>query len=277
MTATPAASTPLWKQAQFLWVEGRLSNIERLCLQSFLDHGYDVSLYHYGPLQNVPEGVRMLDAREILPEARLSFDESPSGKSPANFSDLFRYHMLNAKGGWWFDMDFIALKPPQPLDELRFASTWEGQWGECATGCAIYAPAPGHPMVQWLVEQAERIIAIPEREYCAVGPFLVQDLVKQFKLAGAVAPWYVFCPYPWRMISRIAYRSNREMLLDQLRKLKHVAKEIYDREFKMGRVRGSSVALHLHNEILRSANIDKNGVFHPFSLLEKYKRRHRVS
>lgn len=57
---------------QSLWVHGRLSPMERLCIRSFLAHGHEFHLYAYGPLEGVPEGTRVVDAREILPEDRVS-------------------------------------------------------------------------------------------------------------------------------------------------------------------------------------------------------------
>ena len=36
--------------AQFLWVGPGLSGLESVCLQSFVDVGYEVHLYAYGPL-----------------------------------------------------------------------------------------------------------------------------------------------------------------------------------------------------------------------------------
>ena len=50
-----------------LWMEGRLSFLEQLCLKSFVDAGHHVVLYHYGPLFGVPDGIELKDANAVLP------------------------------------------------------------------------------------------------------------------------------------------------------------------------------------------------------------------
>ena len=75
-----------------LWMEGALSFLEQLCLKSFVDAGHRVVLYHYGPLQNVPEGIELADANDIM--SRDNFLTHERTGSPALHSDLFRYKML---------------------------------------------------------------------------------------------------------------------------------------------------------------------------------------
>src|SRR5690606_25820212 len=52
-----------------LW-HGEVSVYEELSLLSFLQHGHTVELYSYEPIA-VPEGVKLCDAREILPEDQI--------------------------------------------------------------------------------------------------------------------------------------------------------------------------------------------------------------
>ena len=53
--------------AQFLWVGGGLSTMERLCLSSFLKNRYEVHLYTYGHVQGIPSGVIEQTGESILP------------------------------------------------------------------------------------------------------------------------------------------------------------------------------------------------------------------
>ena len=53
-------------QIAALWMEGKLSFLEQLCLKSFVDAGHHVKLYHYGPLENVPDGMELANAEEVL-------------------------------------------------------------------------------------------------------------------------------------------------------------------------------------------------------------------
>jgi hypothetical protein len=261
---------------QFLWVEGPLSKIEQLCLKSFVDNGYDVHLYHYGPLEHVPVGVMLRDGREILPDDQIFKAESPAGYSYAAFADRFRYHLLWCKGGWWFDTDFVCTRKRAAPQDLTFASTWEPGWGECANNCAMWA----HPRSDIMLELAQRCDELAKKEkipFGSTGPFLVQQLVRDFKLEHHVAPWWEFCPYPWRMIHRVAVNSPKEWIKDQIRFLKHIVLQTYSRDFRAGYIRKSTRALHLHNEIWRSSGLDKNGTFFRLSLFERLKRKHKIT
>lgn len=96
-------------QIAALWMEGRLSYLEQLCLKSFVDAGHHVKLYHYGPLENVPSGVELADANEVLP--RTDFLAHARTGSPALHSDLFRYRLLEKNDRTiWADTDAYCMK-----------------------------------------------------------------------------------------------------------------------------------------------------------------------
>ncbi|WP_246162233.1 hypothetical protein [Roseovarius faecimaris] len=93
-----------------LWVEGPLSYVEQLCVQSFLDAGHDVTLYHYGEVERVPEGAAKVHGREILD--RDEFISHGRTGSMALFSDVFRYHMLSKLDRTiWADTDAYCMRP----------------------------------------------------------------------------------------------------------------------------------------------------------------------
>ncbi|MCT4578293.1 hypothetical protein [Donghicola sp.] len=93
-----------------LWMEGPLSYLEQLCMKSFVDAGHHTVLYHYGPLANVPDGIELADANEILPQT--NFLQHERTGSPALHSDLFRYKMLKKmRNTIWADTDAYCMKP----------------------------------------------------------------------------------------------------------------------------------------------------------------------
>ena len=93
-----------------LWVEGPLSYVEQLCVKSFLDAGHDVTLYHYGEVSNVPDGVTMEHGRSIL-DIDTFISHGRTG-SMALFSDVFRYHMLTKLDRTiWADTDAYCMRP----------------------------------------------------------------------------------------------------------------------------------------------------------------------
>jgi hypothetical protein len=100
-----------------LWIGNRLSQVEMLTINSFLKNGHSFVLWAYEPLDNnLPEGVIIKDASEIIPKEQVfcykNSNQFGHGKgSYAGFSDLFRYKLLYEHGGWWVDMDVTCLKP----------------------------------------------------------------------------------------------------------------------------------------------------------------------
>ncbi|WP_282603934.1 hypothetical protein [Paracoccus sp. PARArs4] len=111
------------KTIGMLWLQGPLSYLEQLCVKSFLDAGHRVVLYHYGPLQNVPEGVELADANEVLPQSGFLRHERTG--SPALHSDLFRYKMLAKEDNViWADTDAYCMKPFQTRNGHFYG--WEG-------------------------------------------------------------------------------------------------------------------------------------------------------
>lgn len=105
---------------QSLWIGARLSMMEQLCIHSFLAHGHPFHLYVDGAVQGIPAGTVVRDVREILPDAPILRYRSGMGAgSPSLYSDLFRFALLCQRGGWWIDLDVVALCPfPSPKEPV---------------------------------------------------------------------------------------------------------------------------------------------------------------
>ena len=79
-----------------LWLKGRIRKIDHVCLASMLANNLDVSLYCYDDLSNVPDGIKLKDANEILDISLLERlqcikkKENNPSQPIANFSDFFR-------------------------------------------------------------------------------------------------------------------------------------------------------------------------------------------
>lgn len=92
-----------------LWIGPSFSFLEYLCLKSFVDAGHPTKLYTYAPVENVPDGVEIADANEIMP-ARDFIVNAQSGKAGPH-ADKFRYHLLSKTDEIWVDTDAYCLKP----------------------------------------------------------------------------------------------------------------------------------------------------------------------
>ena len=106
---------------QGLWIGGRLSELERLCIRSYCANGHEFHLYHYDELENLPraEGLRLMDGAEVLP-CTAAFRNSY--RQLAFFSDHFRWELLRQRGGWWVDMDTVCLRPLDIADDVVLTS-----------------------------------------------------------------------------------------------------------------------------------------------------------
>ena len=90
---------------QGLWIGPKLSRFEHNSIKSYLAQGYEYHLYTYDTVGNVPDGVIIKDASEIIPKSLIFYYEG----SITPFSDLFRYKLLYEKGGVWTDCDIICV------------------------------------------------------------------------------------------------------------------------------------------------------------------------
>jgi len=97
---------------QSVWIGDRLSTMEYLSIQSYLDNGHEFHLYTYGPLANVPPGTTVRSGTEVLPADEVFvYRRGPGKGSPSAFSNFFRYKMLLERGGWWTDLDAVCVRP----------------------------------------------------------------------------------------------------------------------------------------------------------------------
>ena len=179
---------------QALWVGGFLGTIELLCLRSYTAHSHPFDLYTYQPIKNLPAGVNVRDANEIVPE----YDVKRFNYM-AQFSDWFRYHLINKTGGWYVDMDTVCVRPfIFPYDPIVVGEEDAGvdrltlQLPVYINGSAFKAPA-GSEFIKWLVEESGKKNWATMR-WCDTGPTLLTQAVLKFNV-----PWksiYMFNPIP---------------------------------------------------------------------------------
>lgn len=139
-----------------LWVEGPLSYVEQLCVQSFLDAGHEVTLYHYGPVGNVPAGAALRHGDTIL--KRDEFIQHGRTGSLALFSDVFRYHLLTqSERTIWADTDAYCVKPFETRTGHYYG--WESK--QHINGGVLGLPQDS-PALAGLLEMSHDEYAIPE-------------------------------------------------------------------------------------------------------------------
>ena len=109
---------------------GPLDALRRTCLRSQVAAGHKVTVYSFGPLAGLPDGVGNVEAEAILPH---SFSErlrppEPDGSwrdwTILQFSDFFRMRLMAERAGLWLDADVLLLKPVE-IDPAKPYFAWE--------------------------------------------------------------------------------------------------------------------------------------------------------
>ena len=236
---------------QTLWIGDRLSQMERMALTSFVQHGHLVRLYTYAEVANVPEGVTLQDGNEVIPESTLF--HSLHFRSYSECSDLFRYKLLLDKGGFWVDTDIICLKPFNFVEPYVFASeltdpVYVDTVGVShATGCVIKAPKDSpmmaHAYETCLAKDPQQLV------WGEIGPQLVAEYVASFGLDPYVQDVAVFCPLANWLWRRLIEPGADVGITEQ------------------------SCSIHLYNELWSRARIDKEQTFPADCFYERLKKR----
>ena len=231
---------------QTLWVGDSLSELENLCITSYIKQGYDFHLYAYGDIKNVPEDCIILDANSILDESEIFCYNSGAGKgSVSAFSNLFRYKLLYDEGGIWTDTDVICLNRFPDEDEYIFASEKDSSVdGENIICSSNFIKAPkGSNFAKYCYDKAASV----DREtlqWGTIGPRLVGESVAHHGLSDFVLSFKKFNHVPW---------YNAEVFF--IDEPSDVGQLIYDS------VIGDAYCIHLWNEVWRRNGIDKNSKF----------------
>ena len=139
---------------------GPLDRLRQTCLRSQLAAGHKVTVYSFGPLQGLPEGVHNADAEAVLPyrfSERLrppQHDGSWRDWTTLQFSDFFRVKLMAQRAGLWLDADVLLLKPIE-IDPAKPYFAWERprQLGNSV----LYLPADDP-----IVAEFEKLIAQKE-------------------------------------------------------------------------------------------------------------------
>lgn len=170
-----------------LWLGGALRNTELLTIHSHLVKGHNFRLFVYSDPGNVPEGVELAWARDVWDA------DYRHWKWRAAFADAWRYKFLYEHGGWWSDMDNVALRSFEYLDEKPFV------WGvvhkrkpeHLNTG--VLKVEKGHPILNsclGFMEHADKKRCDPTGS----AVWLWTAAVASHGLEEFTLPWYVFYP-----------------------------------------------------------------------------------
>lgn len=95
-----------------------VTRMERLSVESFLDAGYNYTLYAYDADRRfgvIPLPAEYADANQILPQSLCVPDRDGSYRT---FTALFQFAALYKHGGLWADTDYVILRQLPEQDHL---------------------------------------------------------------------------------------------------------------------------------------------------------------
>lgn len=227
-----------------LWIGSRLTAVERACMRSVIAQDHRLTLYAYDEIAGLPEGVALVDAREVLPRETLIAHRSGSY---ALFSDRFRFELQRQCKGVWLDADVYLIAPLQiPPGGHLFG------WSEPGTiNGAVLALPQDSPLIapvlglfeaphvpDWLRwpdrlrghwrAWCEGRVELGRLPWGVAGPLALTALASRYGLLAAARPIEELSPWNWR---------EAQWIFDPRRSLS---------EF----VRPETKALHLYNYMI---------------------------
>lgn len=178
------------KTAEFLprivtfWHEGPLRFVDQLCMTSWVRNGHEVDLYCNSTPPNLPDGIRTLDARQILDpilmerlHPKYHFEKSHF-QAVVSFSDMMRMALFKKSAGFWLDTDTYLFSPVRHDPAKPFFA----KDGHRIGISALYFPPTSNVLVDYFKVLDSKILMPPwtSWEFKTLRPFL-------YTLAGR--PW----------------------------------------------------------------------------------------
>ena len=160
---------------------GPLNLREYVCFNSFIKNNHQLEVYTYDSLSNLPKGVIIKDASEIIPIDEYKKYKSKFSKRWAIFADKFRYLLLLKKGGWWVDADVVCLSPFINIrDDQSFMCFQHDEFINNA--CLKFTK--GDEVMKYCVDYIEKWEKDNNYNYeklwwGQIGPFLITEAIKK--------------------------------------------------------------------------------------------------
>lgn len=197
---------------------GPLTYLARLCLASFAEKGHGVTLFSYEDHADLPKGVQLDNAGDILPREKMFFYKG--SRTPAVFSDLFRLELMAQNRGIWVDCDVYCVKPfaglpPYVFGYENYPSLRNGfspQVNQAVFACpadsellkalkAVFTSGkipPGLAPWRYLEVVVRRALGeelpVHHMQFGATGPVPLNHYIKAMNLSGYVQAKSVFYP-----------------------------------------------------------------------------------
>jgi Glycosyltransferase sugar-binding region containing DXD motif len=231
-----------------VWRGSELTNIQKLCIRSFQDHGHEFHLWVEQPVIGVPKGTVIRNTIEVLSVPIPSF-------SGANFySDYLRVVLINKIGGWYVDLDEVCLKPLDFESEYVFVSEiWDQDSSKTVESGCIFKSPKNSPFLKYIISEIEHSDTMHPSDWIAFGPTMFRKAIACFGFQKFIQPPEVFDPLRPEHLKGFI---NGKQFLDL----------------------SQSYTLHLRTSFWNGvqSGLYPNGSYHLNSLFEQLKRKHGI-
>ena len=235
-----------------LWVGSRLSRMEYYSIKSFLKVGYEVHLWCYEEIENVPQGTIIKDANLVLNVEDIFLLK----KSFLPFSDIWRYKFLYEFGGIWFDLDMLCLKQFDTNDEYIISSEYTMQNGRFKSNIGILKAPKGSLFYKDLYETCSSYQFNKTNNDKLKYMKIFRKKVVKYDYQKYVRPPIDFCP--------ISFWNAKEAFLGN-RKTKWNVNPHSD-EY----ILNNSYTIHFwRDQLTKSHKMDLDKIYNPDSIWEK--------
>lgn len=136
-----------------LWIGDRLLYLNQLCLLSHVQAGHPTTLYCTQAVSNVPDGVTVRPASEIM-----DIPLDIVAQTSASFlSNVFRYRMIQATDAVWIDCDAFCHRPFADEDDHIYA----GHGFRGALNCGVVKIPREGALIDQLIDYYDNLPPAP--------------------------------------------------------------------------------------------------------------------
>lgn len=209
--------------ANFFW-HGKMSNLEKNCIKSFVRNGFKVKLWSYNGL--TIEGAESCDASLILDESYINNNvikqhhdfASLEKCKMAAFSDFFRYKLISEYGGWWFDTDCFCLKDVSEYTKIKSDYDLVSFYEETdSVACGVFYLKKGTIISTLIIEEFNQLLEVEKgkvSKWATFGPKFFTNFINKYNLLdGIFDPSFCYAIH-WGGVDLMLYPQHLEEALD---------------------------------------------------------------
>ena len=160
--------------------QGPASPYEAACLHSFVNLGYEITVFSYEPVPGLPKDVRVQHASILLGEDlrdRFMYKGKPDIR---HFSDYFRFILSRETDLIWTDADIVLIRE---IDVKLASTVLTKEWGHSLCNSVLRIDQ-GDSRLQQIIERCEAMMG-KSLIWGQTGPRLLTSLFAQELKAGA--------------------------------------------------------------------------------------------